>query len=259
MGWELFGWSFGILRRNKRLLLFPIASGICVLVALFLCWLGRPEQSGTVHSVTMGDLAWFAPTCFLVSFLVLFFNCALAACAQAEFSGRETTVGYGLNQAAGRLLAILGWALLSTTVGLALRALERRTGRLASWIFGFAWGMATYLVVPVLVAEDLGPVASVRRSAQLLRDTWGDQLVAQIRFGWRGVVLFLPVLVLGALGANGYPVLLPVAAAVFLLGMIVLSAARGIFQAALYRFAATGEPPAGWTPDLLPGLFPRRA
>ena len=192
-------------------------------------------------------------------FPIIFFNCALAACAQSEFSGEQPSVKYGLSHAAERFVPILEWSLLSASVGLLLNAIERRAswaGKLALWIFGFAWGMATYLVVPVLIAEDCGAFGSVRRSAQLFRKTWGDQVVAEIRFGWRGLVFFFPCLVLGILGMNGYPAVLPLAVACFILASVALSAAHGIFEVALYRYAATGQLPADWSPESFTRIFP---
>ena len=255
MGWELFGWSFTVLRRNKRLMLFPIFSAAAALMALGLC---LPAWEGGGRQMSPRDLWWLAPVWLAASFAMVFFNCALAACAQAQFSGEQPTLRYGLQQAASRVLPILGWAVLSATVGLVLQAVGRRAswaGKLALWLFGFAWGMATYLVLPVLIAERRGAIESVRRSAQLVRETWGDQLVAEIRFGWRGLVLFLPCVVVGVLGANGYPLLLPVAVAGFVVAASALSAARGVFEVALYRYAAVGELPAGWDAAALPGIF----
>jgi len=52
--------------------------------------------------------------------------------------------------------------------------------------------------------------------------------VSDIRFGWRALFLFIPCLVLGAMGANGYPVLLPLAVTYFIIAAAFLSAAKGI-------------------------------
>jgi len=263
MSWELFGWSFSVIRKHKQLILFPIFSAAAALIGWFLCAQGRPQSlPGTLHHVGVQDLLWLVPAYLLVSFAMVFFNCALAACAQAHFTGAEPTLGYGLRHAAARFAPILVWALLSTTVGFILNAIERRAawaGKLAIWIFGFAWGMATYLVVPVLIAEDRGAFGSVKRSAQLVRQNWGDQIVAEIRFGWRVLVFLIPCMILGALGANGYPILLPFAVAGLIIGIAVISAARGIFEVALYRYSALGEIPAGWTPGLISILHPPNA
>lgn len=248
MSWELFGWSFAVVRGNKKLILFPILSAAIALATLFLCS-QRFHQS---HNLGAADYLWLAIAYFVVSFTIIFFNCGLAACANAEFNGAEPSLSYGLSHAGKRLTPILAWTLISATVGLILNVVSRASwaGKLAIWVSGFAWGMATYLVVPVLIVEDRGAFGSFQRSAQLVRKTWGDQLVAEIRFGWRNVVLFIPCLVLGAMGANGYPILLPVAAVYFVIGAAVLSAAKEIFEVALYRYAALGEIPAGWSADM---------
>lgn len=249
MGWDLFAWSFAVIRKNKQLALFPIFGAIAAIAALSLCsWGVLP-----IHHWEYRDYVRLAAAYFLASFPIIFFNCALAACANAQFNGAEPTLGYGLRHAGARLAPILVWTLLCTTVGLVLQALASRAswiGKLAIWISGFAWGTATYLVVPVLIAEDRGAFGSFQRSAQLVRKTWSDQLVAEIRFGWWGVALFIPCLVLGVIGANGRPFLLPVAVACFIAAAAVLSAAKGIFEVALYRYAALGEIPAGWTTEM---------
>lgn len=256
MGWELFGWSFSVVRKHAQLILFPILSAAATMACLYVGWLTR---QGIARHLELRDLLWAAPAYLLASFAMVFFNCALAACAQAYFAGDEPTLGYGFRHAAARFVPILAWSILSATVGLILNFIERRVsiaGKVAAWLFGFAWAMATYLVVPVLIAEDRGAFGSVGRSAQLLRETWGDQLVAQIRFGWRALLFFIPCLIVGVIGANGYPILLPLAAALFIAGTAVLSAARGIFEVALYRYAALKETPAGWTPGMLSIIHP---
>jgi len=61
------------------------------------------------------------------------------------------------------------------TVGLLLRALEERVGwvgQLVLKLVGVAWALATFLVVPVLVTRDVGPIEAVKASADLLRRTW---------------------------------------------------------------------------------------
>ncbi len=259
MSWNLFGWSFSVIRKQKQLILFPLLSAGAALAGVFLYFGGvRSMEKFLTHPLTLPQYLWLAPAYVVITFVIVFFNCGLAACANAHFSGQQPTLRFGLRHAAARIVPILAWSLLSATVGLLLNAIERRVswaGKIAVWLFGFAWGMATYLVVPVLIAEDRGAFGSLRRSSQLLRETWGDQLVAELRFGWRFIVLFIPGLVLGAIGANGYPIVLPLAAAWFIIGIAVISAAKGVFEVALYRYAALNETPAGWSPEFLPGAF----
>jgi hypothetical protein len=261
MDWDLIGWSFTVIRRNKQLALFPAFSAAAALAGL---WLFAEMRYGGLAPLMqkarfgLDDYAWLLPAWFLVNFVIIFFNCALAACADAAMTGAKPTVGYGLGQAAARVGRIAGWALISTTVGLLLDAIERRLsffGKLTTWVFGFAWATVSYLVVPVLIAEDHGTLGAVRRSAQLARKTWGDQIVAAIRFGWRTLFVFIPCVVLFVAALNGHLALLPFAAVYLVIAAAVMSAAQGIFEVALYRYAARGETPADWTSARMPELF----
>ena len=53
-----------------------------------------------------------------------------------------------------------------------LRMISERSGnlgRIVTSLVGLAWNLATYLVVPVLVIEGVGPVEAIKRSAGLLK------------------------------------------------------------------------------------------
>jgi hypothetical protein len=139
MSWDLFAWSFAVIRKNKQLLLFPIWSAAVALAGVFLC------SQRFLHSHNLGalDYLWLAAGYFLVSFSMIFFNCGLAACANARFKGDEPTLGYGLRHASERLAPILVWTLLSTSVGLILNIVVNcfsGAAKLAMWIFGFGLG-----------------------------------------------------------------------------------------------------------------------
>src|SRR5215212_10751368 len=86
---------------------------------------------------------------------------------------------------------------------------ERRDGRIVISLIGFAWNIATYLVVPVLAAEDIGPIDAVKRSTQLLKRTWGEQLVGNAGVGAVfGLMMFgifligIPLVVLAAISQS---------------------------------------------------------
>ena len=71
-----------------------------------------------------------------------------------------------------------------------LRALRGRRGRqgalagaIAARLGGVAWSLATFFVVPIILDEGAGPVTAIRRSASLLRETWGQQLAGGAAFG----------------------------------------------------------------------------
>ena len=109
--------------------------------------------------------------------------------------------------------------------------------------------MLTFLVVPVLAAEDIGPIAAVQRSGALLRKTWGEQLIGGGGIGLVFGFLAIGVITLGvfvtmalstvsvALAVVGIVIVVMVVGAISLVG----AALSGIYTASLYRYATTGE------------------
>ncbi|MBL8119474.1 MAG: hypothetical protein JNJ78_18215, partial [Anaerolineae bacterium] len=152
------------------------------------------------------------------------------------------------------------------TVGMVLRAISERSGligQIVTSIIGFVWGVATFLVVPVLVMEDIGPWEAVKRSAGLLKKTWGEQLAANFSmgliFGLLSVAIVIIGMVLTAVLANVSGALAVAAVVAMILTLIgislVASALGGIYQAALYRYAAEGKSSDYFSAELIQGAF----
>ena len=248
MTWQLVARSFHILRGDLKLIVFPILSAlgaIALSLPYMLMLFGGGAEIHWGRNTWLLLLGWYAAA----SFVTIFFNCALAACVQMRFAGQTPTIADGLKRALARVHAILLWSLLTSMVGRLLAILEQRVGivgRIATAVVGLSWNLATFLIVPVLVMEDRGVIDSVRRSAALLRQTWGEQLISGIWFGWMGVLVAIPGIVLGALSANGYPIFWAPTIVWFAGWMAAFTAAREIFTVVLYRYGTTGEPPAGY-------------
>jgi hypothetical protein len=192
-------------------------------------------------------------------FVITFFNTAIVSCAMLRMAGGNPTVGDGFREAAARLPQIAGWALLSATVGLILRIVEDRSekiGRIVAGLLGMAWTVVSFMVVPVLVAERKGPFAALKGSTELLRKTWGEQLVGNFSFGLIFGVLGLPafgLIIFGLFIGNTVAlVLCVVLAAIYLVALsLIQSALQSIFQAAVYLYAHNETAPAGFESDML--------
>jgi hypothetical protein len=262
MTWNLVLQSLQLVRSDKKLMVFPVLSAVgavALAIPFFLTLFGV----GFGNEVHWGPNAWmlmFAWYCG-ASFVTIFFNCALAACVQMRFAGQESTIRDGMRAAFARIHTILLWSLFSATVGQILQWLQSRAGWLGHVIIGFAgfgWGMATYLMVPVLVLEDAGVMDSIRRSASLLRQTWGEQLISGFAFGWLALLFSVPGIVIGVLGANGYPILIAPAVLWFATMLAAFTAAREIFTVVLYRYATTGQAPDGYDAATLGNALRKR-
>ncbi len=161
--------------------------------------------------------------------------------------GRNATVRGGTAVASAHLGAIAGWALVLTTVNLVIQALRSRAGIIGSLLLGaatVAWGLATFLVVPIVALEGLGPLAALDRSSSLFRQKWGEQLVGTasigVLFALLGTLPAVALMFLGfASGSGALAIALVVAGVLIAVAAGVLgSAARAVFSVALYRYAS---------------------
>jgi len=262
--WELIGNSFAVLKADKELLLLPIISGIfCVLVSVVVLGgggllLGPQNLQATpsaVNHYAIPQAVWVCLFAFyLVNYFVItFFNVALVSAASSRLAGGNATLNDGLEAAWQRKGKIIQWAFLSATVGVLLRMIAERTGwlgRLVGGLMGMAWTLASYFVVPVLVAEDVGPAEALRRSADLFLQTWGEEVAGGFSFGLIFTLLALPAVALPFLGRNLGSTGMMAGAALALLYWLALSvvssAVQGIFVAALYRYAKTKQVSPGF-------------
>ena len=205
---------------------------------------------------------------YFVQYLVVFyFNSALVGAALIRLQGGDPTAADGFRIANAHLSNLMGYAAIAATVGVALRFAADRGGRGGQWVSrigGAAWTMASYLVVPVLVAEGLGPMDAVKRSTQLLRRTWGEQVIGGVGMGLVFFLVLLPLIALGtvailAVTGSGSVVLIAAVVIVFVLALIglvlVQSALGGIYTAALYRHAEGGDVSAFYPRQLVAQAF----
>ncbi|TMA07000.1 MAG: hypothetical protein E6J94_06115 [Methanobacteriota archaeon] len=261
IGWQLTKVSLSILRREKGLILLPFLSLLTTGVAWILFFLGIfffvPNPTNPFGSVFF--YAGLAVVYFITFFVSIYFNAAVMGAAMIRLNGGDPTISDGLKVANENLRRIAGWALLSATVGLILRAIAERAGIIGRIIAGFAgaaWGVITYLVVPVLIFEKVGPWAAVKRSGSLLRKTWGEAMGGYFSLGAIFLLLALPglLLLLGGVAIGGIVGLLiggAVAVVYWLILGLLGAASQSILVTALYRYATTGKLGFGFPEGLL--------
>jgi Family of unknown function (DUF6159) len=264
-GWELTKTSWGVLRSDRSLAVFPVLGGLTAL--LLAAAFGLPawvlfDDDQDVAGVILAVVGIYALT-----FAGVFFNVALAAAAAQVLDGEDATVASGVAVAKRRLGAIAGWAALVASVNIVIRGLQERAGPIADVLLGglaVAWNLVTFLAVPVLTLEGTGPIETLKRSAHIFRERWGEQITGQVSIG--GIVVLaaiVPVLVLGligyAVGGAGGGVLIAIAVAVLIVAAIISTALSQIFAVALYRFAVGRGATGAFTQDeLASAVRPRR-
>jgi len=272
--WEIMGECWRVLMKDKEILMFPLFSMVCCLLvmasyvvpAYTTGYLELPEETAT----TMDKVLYYGLmyTFYFVNFFVIvFFNVAIIACASLRMQGGDPTVRYGLQVAMSKIHLIAGWALLAGSVGMILKMIEERSGfigRIVTSILGCLWALISFLAVPSMVIEHKGPVDAVKRSASLLKDTWGNQIVGNFSFGViffllaiPGIALVVFGIVVGVgvvdevVGQVGMIASIAVGAIYLLVLMLTSTAMQAIFQAALFLHATEGERPSGFDQSLL--------
>jgi hypothetical protein len=275
--WELVKASAGVLAADKELLVFPLISGVLSILVLatfavpaLLAGLGDQAMGGDESARILGSIVAFA--FYVVQyFVIIFCNTALVGAALIRLRGGDPTVGDGFKVAMSRVGSIFGYAVVSATVGMILRTLSQRGGvfgRIAASLLGLGWGLATYLVVPILVVEDVGPVEAVKRSTAYLKRTWGEQVVGNAGMGAVFGLMFVGVTLVGVAGLIGAlamesGVLAGVVGATMVLTFLVLalvsSALSGIYAAAVYRYAAEGQTGGFFPEAMIKGTFASKA
>lgn len=261
--WQLFKESFAVLAGDAEILVFPVCSGISLLLlgATFLIPLYRDGTLLEVahHKGTWDDYAVLFAWYYLNFFVGIFFNSALMGCANIRLSGKRPTVAAGFRIAMDHLGRIALWALVAASVGLLLSSLRDKNNKLVGILaagLNLAWTLITYLIVPVLLFEDRGVFGSLHRSEELFRSHWGEQVAGSFGFGLLTTLLSIPAVLLALACWQFDPIAGIILATVYILILAtVTSAVRGVFTVALYRYAIAGSAPAGFSAAVIDGAL----
>ena len=260
--WKLAQASLEVLKQDKELLIFPIISSV-VMIFVTLTFL-IPTLLGKVFDRILntgfpvfGYVVLFL--FYLVQYFVVYFNStALVGAAMIRLRGGDPTVKDGFQIALSRALPIAGWALVSATVGLLLNMLSRNSekkgsgiGSLISSLLGAAWNVITFLVVPVIAVEGIGPIKAIQRSWNLLKRSWGEQIAGTLSIGLVfGLIGIIGGLLLAGIGVGLSILLESILPGILFGGLLVLfilalsllsSTLSGIFTASVYAYAAENQ------------------
>ncbi len=267
--------SWAVLKSDRSLALFPVCSALAsigvALVLGLLAWAtvgtettatGGTGYTANAMTIVVGVLAYVG-----LAFVQTYFLAGLVASANQVLHGESTTVGQGLRVATSRTGRLLPWAIVTATVSWIIQSIEERAGfvgQIVVGLLGAAWSVLTFLTVPIIVFEDVGPISALKRSGTLLKKTWGENIYAQLGLG---LFALLPMLLAFGIGAAGIASnvtavaigAVAVAVVILVVTSVILSALGGIYRTALYRYAVDGTVPVPFAgADLEHAFGPRR-
>ncbi len=257
-GWGLTKKSWALLQEHRELIRFPLYGALATIVPAIV-FLGpglylfdKDQLAGAIPLVVIGVYA--------LSVVGFYFSVGLAACADMIFRGQQASVADGLAVARSRFAQICGWAAVNTAISAVMGLLENQGGiggQIAARLVGMAWSLVTFLAVPVIAIEGTGPFETLKRSASLFRERWGQQITGNIVIGAAVSLLgVLPAVLLIVAGVAVWSsasflgaLLVVIGAIVLAIALLISKALSGIFGVALYRYALDGEVVGGFTQE----------
>ncbi|MEN9504936.1 MAG: hypothetical protein RI958_862 [Actinomycetota bacterium] len=257
-GGKLVSSAWQALRHDHELISLPVVGGLAALagIAPLLVFALLMPASAAWASVVL-----FVLIAFVAAIITTFFAVALAAGAHERMSGGDPSVRSACATAWKRKRGIVTWALLSTTVGLLLQALEDKiggiAGKLVGALGGTAWAVASYFTIPIIAANDVGAVEALKLSSETVRRRWRNAARVELRLG-----LYMLGLVAAAIVGGVVVVALASVATVlgiivgvvlllaFLTALLVFGAVSAYAKVALYRYAS-GMPTPGFDESML--------
>lgn len=271
--WSLTKASLHVVSQDKELLLLPVLSFLASVIA-FVAVVGIGFGAHIVPNVTLADGQPNVPGILLaavlylgLAFVQVYFGAAVIAGATERLAGGNPTLGSSLRAASRKAGRLLLWSVFVAVVNILLQMLRERggtAGRIAAGVGNLAWSLTTYFMLPVLLFEGEPVMKSIGRSGSLFKKTWGETVIGSggvgLVFGILMVAIVLLTMFLGQplVAVGGWVAALPlfaVALVALLLLATLQSVLGGVYKAALYRYATTGQMVPGFAPQQLQGAF----
>ena len=278
--WEITKLTFGVIGKDKEMLLFPLIGSIASLlyIAAILYPAGVLDllQQGDEAHLDVGVVQYLLlfVLYFGLAFIATFFNVCVVYTTKIRFAGGDATFGESIGYGLKKLPIIVQWALVSAVFGLLMAFLERLAERMGGageivlnivrGLVGMVWSIVTLFVIPTLVYEDVGPKEAIKRSTEVIKRTWGESLIRHFTLG---LVQFGAVLLVIGFAALLWTILPGMAGmiAAFVVGVVgtmmvilVFNVANTVFNTALYVYGTTGQEPGEFAKETLDGAFRTR-
>jgi len=274
--WEIAKVTFGVIRKDKELLAFPILAGFFSL-AYIIALLFPTIIAGFLENTRLSgfSLLIFFLLYLGLAFIATFFNVCVVYTTKMRIAGGNATFMESIKFALRKIHLIFMWSLVAATVGILLRLLDRmaqRSGQAGKILFGIlrsilgmAWSIITIFVVPAMVYHDLSPMDAIKKSTETLKKAWGESIVRYFGLGAVSALFIFGGIIVGVifvflLAPLGPVFLIPFLALVVLYLVIVslvFGVANSVFNTILYNYAANGKLPKGFKKEFAENAFRR--
>ncbi len=260
--WDLMNDSWSVIRSEKKMMIFPLLMLLCFAIVLvsFVAPMYLYFLPGKSTYVMLG---FFFIVYLVIYFVGTLFHSAMISFSATKFRGDKPNLKSSLIQAMKHWPKLLIWSFISAVVAIifqAINILARKKGgrgiaRLVSKIGGIVWSYATFFVLPLILFEGKGPFASIKGSASLFKDTWGESVAGNI-----GINIILKLLFLIGALIFGFLYILEVPLEVLIIPGIIYAllvfafyiSMKAVFVTALYRYAKNDDLPNIFSSGTIP-------
>lgn len=257
--WEFLKQSLALARDYPQVLmpsLLSILTGLVLvgiyLGAMFLVQgsLRTPEHDHAAAPLLLQLLG--AAVAVAGALLTYWFMGMTADLVSAALRGQRPALAHAWGEACRNAGALLWLAIVATAVHALTSSLRRRGGLLGDVVADtadHAWQVASYLLVPIIILEDVPFSQATRRAVQLHRNNVVGIIVGEIAVSWlTGFVSGVLLLAAGAgalLAAQAVPLLMAPIIGALAAWLILIASASGYVRMAyytcLYEWAAATE------------------
>lgn len=296
-GFRILGISFKLFFRRPSYLVFPFINTLLTtisfaLLLMIMYWVMGSDMffayldkfSNGTRTFSLKDYAVFIPLVGSFTFMCIYFfsftSVAVSFFSMGELERKPARVSTAFLFGLKKSWKIIRWSFIAATVSIIIRLLEdnERLGvKILAALGGAAWAISTFFIYPVLAFEDLPIFSSIKFSAHLLKETYGELLIPGFGFGFISflLLLILPVstLVLTFLGYAGFcnlaqwlhfgvpqPHIIIFIVPVFTVTLLVfamLSTVQTIFKTAVYAYC-THRPTGIFPTELIQRTFTKK-
>jgi len=285
--WRLLKHSMHIIGENKKLLVFPLLTTIAVISVsvVFLSpiidhigfrdtWLtaalfekiNHPNNT-TEYVLNALGISYLVLAYLSVNFVRVFFNTVFYHEILNALEGKRVAIKNGLIFSLAKIKVIALWSLLSGLVALVIHILSNRPGPIKKFVIrliGVAWEVASIFTIPVIASQNdiVNPVQVLKKSANTLKQTWGETLIGFTGIKLIGFVMFISFFVIfmplssltghihdpsPASGSLTYGIWFTL----LIFALLIIKTANDIYRCALYVFAKDKRAPNIYTEEML--------
>lgn len=207
--------SIGLLKSNKILYLIPLTNLIFTATLLLLV-INTFLSPTLIHEITHARQAALALAikiavillCFLlIPLLSNLFNAAIIFYCDGLIKQKKITLGRSFCLALKRTPGLLLWSVIQYTIGFLLNLIdnthEGTSEMIIDLIFGVAWGLLSFFVLPIMLLENQRVFPAIKNAVSMTKHLWHKRAV--LKLGLLGLsMLFLFALAIGIIVLGFY-------------------------------------------------------